>query len=322
MKNIYSVFLTALVLLASACTAPTDVEPSPLATDAPFVTATPESTVVPTPTESPNPEEQQPYYYSDEFESNTGYSSLVYDVNEDGIDDTICISYQVATEGEWRNRKVVAIAYGGPKERKEGDITYIVRDSVLIQETLDFLASDDAQITCIKLADGFLILEDTKDIGGSRVHQTMHAYYFNGNVIYPMPTQFGLYVEDILVKFTGEKEYQLTFIPTGQKFNGVVPDEHYESELKFDKEYYDTGENIVLSVNTVTGEVIMRIGVDIGGYKDFQSVFLDVTFEYDKAMHNYKISNADFMYDDGANSAQFDDLTDYYEKHGTEYITP
>ncbi|NLB62110.1 MAG: hypothetical protein GX802_06835, partial [Clostridiales bacterium] len=325
MKKIFSVLLIALVLLASACTAPTDVEPSPLATDAPFVTATPEKTEVPTPTESPNPEEQQPYYYSDEFEHNDGYASLIYDVNEDGIEDTICISYQYATKGEsGRQRKVVAIAYGGPREIKpsEDSIMYI-RDSVLIQESFTIHSYPHPQITCIKLDDGYLFLEDTNHAGGSRLFETVNAYYFDGDIIYSLPSLHDVLADEISVEFTGEKKYELTYLPTGDKFTGIVPDYEFESEI-FDKSDYGTGESAVVSVNIVTGEVKMIIGVDIGAYK-YQSARLDVTFKFNTATHNYTVSKVTFKYDTRKTEEEGggDDfcLEIYYDK-GTQYIKP
>lgn len=80
-------------------------------------------------------------------------------------------------------------------------------------------------------------------------------------------------------------------------------------------------ESIVLSINTVTAEAVIRVGVDIGGYKEFQSAYLDITFEFDRILHTYKIKHVDFAYDDGANSYDFY-LEGYCEEHGTHYITP
>ena len=127
--------------------------------------------------------------------------------------------------------------------------------------------------------------------------------------------------DSVSIKFKSDKQYELTFKPTGEKFNGVVPDAHLQSEQGFDKEYCKVGECVVVFVNALTGEVAMRFAIDIGGYKFFKSARLDIAFEFDILQHTYKIKSVDFAYDDGTNSMDFD-LDSYYENQGTVYITP
>ena len=80
-------------------------------------------------------------------------------------------------------------------------------------------------------------------------------------------------------------------------------------------------ESIALSINTVTAEAVIRVGVDIGGYKEFQSAYFRYYIRVRQDLHTYKIKHVDFAYDDGANSYDFY-LEGYYEEHGTHYITP
>lgn len=315
MKKVLSVLLIVLVLFASACGKQTDAQPTSSVIDIPVTESPGENGEDTTPAPTQNPQQQESYYTSEEYGKNLGFFTLSYDVDKDGENDLICVSYQEGTAGDkaGQKRKIVAIEYGGAGSKP---------DSVLIQDDEElFKVSDSSQLTCVALDDGYLILEDTNDIGGSRIFETAYPYYFNGEEITALPPLDDLVKDSVSIKFKSDKQYELTFKPTGEKFTGVVPDAHLQSEQGFDKEYCKVGECVVVFVNALTGEVAMRFAIDIGGYKFFKSARLDIAFEFDILQHTYKIKSVDFAYDDGTNSMDFD-LDSYYENQGTVYITP
>ena len=210
-----------------------------------------------------------------------GFGAKEMDVNGDEQDDLIKVIYTDASDGE----KFVAIDFGGSDEQ-----IFIKTESVSYPFPV---------ISAVQFKDELLILENTGSTGGSNYMSTVNAYLFDGDTITEIGTLHNpLDEEDVVeVEFVKNREYKLTYLPTGDTFEGKVPKSHYEAEYFDSESGAFTHESIALSVNTDTAQVKMRIQVCIGGELCNFS-YLDVTFDYDAKKHEYSPSDVTYTVDE------------------------
>ena len=234
-----------------------------------------------------------------------------YDFDNDGMEDAFSV-YYTSDINDVQSRKA-EIVFGNT-----------AKDSIcVITERTDekeLYIYPQNKITFIPTDSGVLILQNAFCPFKKPNGNTVIPFYYDGINIYALEALYDNFnpsgmKEPVTIKFIDDSKYTLTytFVNTFD-FEGVVSDELLKNPTFHKDDFVALGDSGVISINTKTGQVIMRIAVFIGG-KHHES-YLDITYDFDEQNKMYAATDALYKY--GLRNYDVD-FYEFYIEHDTIY---